>query len=264
MTEDNRCLEVHVNSEDGAYGGHVVLDLYKERGLIDYHPFFESFFAKRDQFFGEERLFPRYDEHEKFMRYEFDMVEFGEAFFGRFQPKTVASFLEDIVMETGDEEKFIQMIRTFESRYSMVLSVMHEWMGRPSNEIARVSFYPVNITREKLIDVIRMNVPRHLRPRKWGKIKSGWYNGIREDVDGDDLTNFVGPIYKDQLWSGEPDTRSVNRLRKMMLEKDPRVIIFPFQWGLIKSLDPFTMIKEYNLPTGHLDIVRKKRKKEKN
>lgn len=246
----NKCLEVDLEP-NGTFGGDVILNFYRDNCIIDLHPFFEEFFNKRDWFHQKPEGQQRFEMLGDRVGYRFSMIEFAETFFTNFTPKKISSFMGEHLIPGEDSDKFLSLIRNFESGYKVAI---------PCWNSSKLYFYPLNFSKEEMNHLILLNIGRsNLPDRERFHPYPKWYMGDRGDVDDKDVSKLSVPIYFERRPISIRDYRSIRRLRIALLEKEPRVIITQLGDKRITSLDYFTFIKRYDLPTDHLDIIRKKK-----
>lgn len=229
------------------------MEFFRNRALVDLHPFFEDFIRWHRVDYELQKKDPDFKERKKRVTYVFSLVGFYETFCGNFTPRQIGCFLEEHLEEDEMSAEFLSMLSLFETRYQVAIPWYHH--RNHDKERTKVSLYPVNLATSDLDQLILANIPRHKLPKVWEPLEPGWYRGARDDIDGNDVSRFSHPIYAND--GTKEGVFTQERLRISWLEKEP-LTVMPWIHGGIQSLDSWSLIKAYHLPTDHLTIVRRK------
>ena len=212
----------------GVHGEIITLEYHRRRSIVDLYPFFKNQFSQRDKSYmlGEPK-FARAGGSENIPQFYFTLEHFFETYLDSYTTMAIAAFLEyEMDLYQPQAADFLGMIRNVEQTHRFVRRKLCTSMIY--DRITPWYFEPINFKFEEL----GISIPQSMQPRRKPRQHG---------------TESSSPLIRERFapW----------HFREQLLHTSPPTIILS---GIDSpALDYFSLIKRYDLPTDHLEIVKK-------
>jgi hypothetical protein len=228
---NDRCFRVR-----GVYGNEEIeLRYNKQKSIVDLDPFLRNIFSIRDRVFGVNPGLERRTIMEREIIYNFRIPELAEAFLGSYTPDELGDFFEAHLEDSLPSESLIYKIRNIEKDMRRVRLDYIDGVRYLS---------PIGLSMNDLKQIMHENLPKSYFSKTIHRRRS--LQGHRPD-EPKELDGGIPLVFRSRF---EPV------LRNRLLRQNPP-IFFSITKLRLNLLDPFEMIKHYDLPTDHLIINRK-------
>ncbi len=236
------CLEILAIS--GKKNSKIELGIDRRKGIIDLSPWFEKAFECRDYYH------PKIDRIEKRKDYttiSFNMVEFAEAFFGRYGSKELVNFLNPHFVEGEFEKEFLGRADSFEKENRMAFFFCLN-MGRGDSWGYLV---PHNLSLEELKESAKVALPKsYFRGRRHKEMSC--HSSRKEIKEKVGEKQVCGALFYKSHSKGK---FSLHALREKFLEQMSPLIIVPLTHiAWLTNLNYFDFIQDYDLDTSGLVV----------
>jgi len=237
------CLEIL--SMSGRKDGDVTLRIDKSKGIIDLSPWFEGAFNQRLESLKYQK-FPLENYRDiiaekkgDYCDFSFNMNEFGEAFFPRYNPSELASFLKPHFLGSWGED-FVKEVENFEKKKRVAEIYLFWEKCSRINSLPHFRIMPRNFSVD---DLEEQNFPR------------SYYAQTKNTLR--DVSEILGRrIYENEI-SGPFARSAFQKIRKNLLEREPAIVLYISDWNAPR-LDYFKLIERYHLDTSNLSVEKVK------